>query len=247
MKLYEIIATHRSGHHSMMNWLIYNLTGLQSTWKYKMNILNNSGLYQLNCANHDIPLSFELFNQFKLNYKELMVSYEDTHWDYTIFNDDKRYNGKLSLNIDNIGEYKRIIFIRNFYTNLASRLKSNQNKNFMTFKEKNVVQFDVGKDFIWRWKNNAKACLEKKVYFLKFEDWLSNKDIRENFLRSVIGLNEIKGIDNIVGTNSSFGETKNVLERDKMIEIPEEIKDLIRQDNELHYLIGALGYEYKEI
>ena len=29
--------------------------------------------------------------------------------------------------------------------------------------------------------------------------------------------------------------------------IPEEIKDLIRKDNELHYLIGALGYEYKEI
>jgi hypothetical protein len=55
------------------------------------------------------------------------------------------------------------------------------------------------------------------------------------------------GIDNINGTTSSFGEHKNVMNRFNMVELPEEIKDLIRKDNELHYLIGALGYEYKEI
>jgi len=29
--------------------------------------------------------------------------------------------------------------------------------------------------------------------------------------------------------------------------IPEDVKKLIREDNELHYLIGALGYTYREI
>jgi hypothetical protein len=247
MKLYEIVATHRSGHHSMMNWIIVNITGLQSTWDYKMNILNDSGLYQLNCANHDIPDAINLYNEFKKGYKELIVSYEDTNWDYTIFNQQKKYRGKLSLNLGIEGnlDYKRIVFIRDFYSNLFSRLKSNENQNFKTYDEHKTFQFDVGRDFIWRWKNNARACLENKTHFLKFEDWLTNDEVRKSFLKEVTGLNEFFGTKNIIGTHSSFGDVKGVLNRE--YDIPENVKEVIRKDTELHYLIGRLGYEYREI
>jgi len=50
----------------------------------------------------------------------------------------------------------------------------------------------------------------------------------------------------VKGTPSSFGDNK-VIDRFSQIQISEETKDLIRKDNELHHLIGTLGYEYKEI
>jgi len=31
------------------------------------------------------------------------------------------------------------------------------------------------------------------------------------------------------------------------VEIPEEIKELIKQDSELRYLIESLGYDYKNL
>ena len=46
---------------------------------------------------------------------------------------------------------------------------------------------------------------------------------------------------------NSFGTFNGVTKRDEEFPIPEDVKDLIRKDNELHYLIGALGYQYKEI
>jgi hypothetical protein len=250
MNFYEVIATHRSGHHSMMNWVIKNLCGFQCTWEYKMNILNDSGLYQLNCANHDIPVSFNLYKDFQDKYKELIVSYEDTFWDYTIWNESQTYQGKLSLKLEGntILNYKRIIFIRDFYNNLASRVKANENQNFKTFEEKQVVQFDVAGKFIERWKNQAKACVENKVSYLKFEDWISSPEKRKQFLFNITGLDEVYTNDNIIGTHSSFKDSsKDLNNRINQVNLPESTKELIRKDNELHYLMGALGYEYKEI
>lgn len=250
MNLYEIVATHRSGHHSMMNWVIRNLTGLQCTWEYKMNILNDSGLYQLNCANHDIPMSLNLYNDFVGLYKELIVSYEDTFWDYTIWNETKEYKGKLSLKLpeSSIVNYKRIVFIRDFYNNLASRIKANEKQNFITFEEQQIVQFDVAEKFIERWKNQARACVEGKVFYLRFEDWLTSPEIRKQFLRSVTGLEEIYTNSDIVGTHSSFSsDNKDYTNRINQVDVPESTKQLIRNDSELHYLIGKLNYPYFKI
>lgn len=32
-----------------------------------------------------------------------------------------------------------------------------------------------------------------------------------------------------------------------MVELPESVKEMIKKDDELNYLIGALGYEYKKL
>jgi len=55
------------------------------------------------------------------------------------------------------------------------------------------------------------------------------------------------GIEGIRGTQSSFVENKDLEKRFEQVEIPEETKEIIRKDSELHYLIGRLGYEYKSI
>jgi len=248
MNFYEIIAPHRSGHHSMMNWLIRNLSGNQCTWEYKMNIISD-GMYQLNCANHNIDDSLKFYKEFKNDYKELIVSYEDTFWDYTIFNNERVFKGKNSLNfLENpLFNYQRIVFIRDFYNNLSSRIKANENENFKSFRTGAVIQFDVAENFIDRWKNNAKACLDNKSHFLKFEDWLNNKSKREEFLYRVINNKEIYDNTGIIGTHSSFGETKNLTDRISQINLPKNIKELISKDNELHYLIGKMGYEYREL
>ena len=58
MKLYEINSTCRSGHHSVMNWIIRNMSGVQCGWEYKMNFVGNN-IKVLSEANHDIHLSYK--------------------------------------------------------------------------------------------------------------------------------------------------------------------------------------------
>jgi hypothetical protein len=96
------------------------------------------------------------------------------------------------------------------------------------------------------WKENAKFAIANKNYFIKYEDWLTNKKVRDNILSKYFGTYEIFGPETIKGRQSSF-DNNDFNNRFSQIELPEEIKELIKNDCELHYLIGALGYEYKEI
>ena len=249
MKIHEILALSRSGHHSVVNWIIRNTIGFQCDWKYKLTELGTTGLFYLNEANHDIPLSFQFVDEKKDRIKKLYLNYEDTPGDYTIFNDDNIFRGPLSMSINGINNTEfvsRIIVIRDFYNLLASRLKSNENKMFKKWND-NVHLLDVGEKYIYRWKSQANTCINNNTPYLRFEDWLNNREIREEFLFKNFGLIDNFGTEGVFGTRSSFGSHEGVQDRSKQIEIPEEIKELIRKDNELHYLIGALGYEYKEI
>jgi hypothetical protein len=71
MKIYEILALSRSGHHSVVNWIINNTVGFQCDWKYKLTELGTNGLFYLNEANHDIPLSFQFVDEKKEKIKKL--------------------------------------------------------------------------------------------------------------------------------------------------------------------------------
>lgn len=249
MKIYEIIACSRSGHHSMVNWIFLNKIGFQYDWEYKYVRLGNSGMYYLNEGNHDIPLSFRYIDESVDSVDTLFVGYEDTPWDYTIFSNDNKFNGPMSLrdySKYNMDYQNRVVFIRNFYSNLASRIKSNENKVLKKWND-NLHLLEVTDKFIYRWKSQARACVENKVNYLRFEDWLNNKEIREKFLYDTFGLKDIFGTKNVEGTRSSFGDRTNVMNRHNELDLPEETKELIRKDGELHYLMGALGYEYKQI
>lgn len=240
----------RSGHHSVYNWIIRNLTGIQCTWDYKMNIIGDQGFHHLSEANHDIPLSFQFIEERLPYINTLFVGYEDTPALYTIFREDNIFGGPMSLSyfdkydMDYLG---RIILIRDFYNNLSSRIKSNQNKLFGKWNSEEQHLFNVEDYFISLWKDSAKACLENKFSFLKFEDWISNKDVREKFLWDNFRLRDLYGVENIIGTRSSFGDVKGVNERVKKVEIPQNIKEKVNSDIELKELILEMGYEYREL
>ena len=246
MKIYEILSISRSGHHSVVNWIIRNTIGFQCDWKYKLTDLGGTGLFYLNEANYDIEFSFKYVNERKNDIKKLYLNYEDTGGDYTLFNNDNTYRGPLSLSYEDGDFSGRIIVIRNFYNLLASRLKANENKVLKKWNN-NQHLLDVGEQCIFRWKSQVKSCLYNNTPYLRFEDWLSNKEVREKFLYDNFGLIDHFGIEGIEGTRSSFGDRNDVMKRDGLIDIPEETKELIKNDNELHYLMGAIGYEYKEI
>jgi hypothetical protein len=239
----------RSGHHAMMNWIIKNLVGFECNWHYKMNWMAGTDLFHLGEANHDIPITHEMIQKNKDRIGTLFVAYEDTPNDYTVFREDRIFLGPGSLEFKEYGmkHSGRILFIRNFYNNLSSRLKSNEKQIFSNWKTGNAYQFDVGEKFIYRWKSQARAAVENKISYLRYEDFLNNKEVREKFLWDNFKMKDVWGTDSIYGTVSSFGEQKNYENRHNQIEIPDDTKELIRKDNELHYLIGKLNYEYREI
>ena len=249
MKIYEILSLSRSGHHSVVNWIIRNTAGFQCAWEYKMTQLGPNGLFYLNETNHDVDLSFQYINEKKDSIKKLYLNYEDTPGDFTLFNRDKTYRGPFSLSIDGVRNTEftgRVIIIRDFYNLLASRLKANENKMF-TKLDQNTHLFDVDEQFIFRWKSQVKSCLFDNTPFLKFEDWIKNKEMREKFLFENFGLKDRYGIEGINGTGSSFGSNEGVNNRISQVQIPEYTKELIRKDTELHYLMGKLDYDYRSI
>lgn len=249
MKVYEFLALSRSGHHSVVNWVIQNTVGFQCDWTYKLTQMGSNGLFYLNEANHDIPLSFKYVSEKKDLVKKLYLNYEDTPGDYTLFNDDKIYRGPMSVSfngVENSDFAGRVIIIRDFYNLLASRIKSNENKLLKKWNN-NQHLLDVGEQCIFRWKSQAKSCIYNNTSYLRFEDWLTNKDLREKFLFDNFGLVDHFGVNGVQGTKSSFGSHEGVTNRYKQVEIPEEIKTLIKNDNELHYLMGRLGYDYKPL
>ena len=244
MKVLESMGLSRSGHHAIFNWILLNLVGTQIEWKYKMTYLNNTSIFFLDEANHDIPLSFKFIDEFLHKIKFLIVCYEDTFWDYTLFNQERIFRGPYSLNykteysIDYVG---RFTIIRDFYDTLNSRIQANQINMGKKWKTETPFYFKVDTTYVERWKNLAKACVENKTSFIKFEDWKTQKKIRQIFLQEVLDIKEIFGVENIVGTKSSFSS------KNKQNLISEEMFQIIDQDQELKFLIRELGYEYIKI
>lgn len=246
MKIFEIFGLSRSGHHAMVNWVIKNMISIESEMKWKLEFMQD-GLIYINEANLDTDMTLKYIKDHKENMRALVLSYENCTLNYSILNQNLIYTSPLSINLEQVRNFYsnyRIIFIRDFYDNLASRIKSNEN-NLAKDREGNFVAWDTGKDFIESWKNCARYIVDNKCLWLKFEDWLNSKEIRNQFMTSILGHGEL--FDNKVkGTISSFGD-KNVIDRFSQVQIPEETKELINQDSELHFLIGKLNYNYKKV
>lgn len=242
IELFEVIGLGRSGHHALMNWILNNLVGFQVEWKYKFTRLADTNFFVLDEGSHNVDLSFTYLKQNLDKISSLMVGYEECDWDFCLFSKFHKFVGPNSVFpvLDRGFDYKRrIVIIRDFFNILASRIKKNEEL-------KNNV-FNVEHGFIEMWKNHARACVQNKVDFIKFEDWTSNDKIRSEFLENKLNVKEIFSSEKIKGTNSSFGSINNLHNRYNQVEIPDDIKKIINKDNELFYLIGALGYDFKKI
>lgn len=237
MEIIEFIGLARSGHHAMMNWFFKNMIDEEFHREWQVTVFGDSGWTHWN----DSTVFYEqCLNGFKTTEKPnvLSISYDNEPWEFSFIN---RNNSPYRKGIFHGWEYTKttkIVFIRDFYNNLVSRIKM--------FHELNEPRAFYDDKFIKIWKNHVKACLEQKVIFITYEDWLTKKEKRLELL-SNFNVRERYDNTQISGTHSSFGESKNYLKRFDANLVPDHIKEIIRKDNELHYLIGKMGYEYKEI
>lgn len=246
MKIFEIFGLSRSGHHAMTNWLIKNMCGDECAMNWKLNIMNN-GLFYINEGNLDEDLTLKYIEEQKDNIRVLIISYENCELDYSILNDKKKYTSPLSINnknVQNFSQNYRIIFIRDFLNNLASRVVSNQ-KKLASDREGNNINWDLTNNFVRQWKESAKQIIGNKFLYLKYEDWLLSETKRNEFIKNILGNGELYN-NQVKGTHSSF-VVGNTLDRFSEINLDEILKIELKKDNELHYLIGGLNYEYRKI
>jgi hypothetical protein len=245
MNILEVVATKRSGQHAIISWIIRNMTDMVLSLKndlgvIKLEYVNNKILYW-NDVNNDQDFGMKLFKESGLanNLENLVVNYEDVNNNYSFFSVDEVYRGPLNYkrfsDID-ILYGKRLIILRDFYNCLASRYQQNISGEY---------PHSYDQRFINLWKNNAKFLLANPKMGLKFEDWLIDENKRKQILWDYFFIEERYTPDKISGRTSSFYDGK-YNDRFDMINLPNDIKDLIKKDSELHYLMGALGYRYKE-
>jgi hypothetical protein len=254
MKIIETIGNARSGHHAMLNWIISNLCGQQvQNWgAYNMTHLNNSTLSIFDEVNYKPELNLNWLKDQE-DHKTVILNYVDAFPNYTLlYGVNNVFKGPYAYN-KNLGftpEYKgRILMIRDFYSNLLSRLKGNKVELQKIVTDTGSVtdetfMFDVSSHFIDVWKSQAKACIENQISFIKYEDWMYNKEIRQNFLWDNFQVKEQFNNANIKGTNSSYeiGEKRNNIEL-----LPNSLKQIIKEDKELHELVKILGYKNIQI
>jgi len=242
MNLIETISLRRSGHHAVMSWYIKNLLG-SANWDYTITVQAGTKSVIWNDGGYD-ESGIEIIRNYKNKPEDIFINYEDKWSNFTFFDNTHIYRGPKRLNKYKdfyFNESKRILIIRDFYNNLCSRIVQNKKQNF---------QMLIKHDFINMWKDHAKSILNDEIHHIKYEDWLTCGKCRKKFLQDVFGIKERVKKEQAKGTHSSYGTNSteyDYLNRFDPTIIPEDVKKLIREDNELHYLIGALGYTYREI
>jgi hypothetical protein len=246
MEIFEFNSIARSGHHVIMHWFLKNMTGRYPTGQFQVAALGSDWVHW-----NDSTLNFDsCLNAFLdpgcIPYKKpthLSVSYDDSLPLVSHFTTNGFYGNR---NYKYVGEWEitkinKIIIIRDFYNTLVSRYK-------MFYNDPNLgvpnPRSTYNQEFIDLWKRYAKVCLKNIVPFIKFEDWVLSKSKRVELLDK-FGATEVYDNTEVDGTASSFNDKKDVLNRWDPDILPDEILDLIYKDNELHYLIGALGYDFK--
>lgn len=241
-ELIEISAPKRSGHHAFMGWIVKNLYGLQPDFGWKLEFVMNSGLWIWNDVtdfeDHGKNLFFNALND---SLKVLMVNYEDEDPEYSFFNSSLIYHGPKYF--DKFSNFKiigsnRIYFIRNFYDCLSSRIIQTKNK---------IHPMEFRKKYIEIWKKQAKVVLKNPKNSLRYEDLILDLPICESFLFDNFGIQQRFKIRDVRGRISSFGDDKNYLNRFDISLLDNDLIEMIKGDNELHYLFGKLGYEYIEL
>ena len=232
INLIEVTALKRSGHHAMYNWLILNLTGTAVDHWYGLTFISGAKAWASNDIKNDPEWKENLVKNALAdpnitNPETLFVNYEDQQVGCSCF--DKGVKGF------EIVPQNKVYFIRDFYNNLLSRYKAASTGL--------LPEAHYEEKFIEMWKEHALNILNNPKQSLKYEDWMSNSEERGKFLKENFHLEERFYDPKVFGTVSSFSEGEK---RDFSI-LPERIKTLVNQDQELEHLVEGLGYTYKKI
>jgi len=236
MKIIEVFANRRSGHHFFMSWLVSNITGEKDT---KIKELNKITWINDKVCHYNDATYHSFFNEQKV--KDELKEIIEKKPDYLIINYEESdiYNnlnseGTLIYNNNPI----KVVFIRDFLNTMASKWAVSETdlKEFY-FGFKNKEQIIENIDY---WKRIANNYLNENTIGFSYEDLLDDKNNKENFLNK-LGLKEIIKTKDLSGTKSSFN-TNNYNERFKEVNFSEDFKNICESDDELNSLIERLSY-----
>jgi len=211
MNTIDIYTLCRSGNHAIIFWILENLGGINKKIHNCCYWNDVTKIFFYNNCNH---IKYNIVKQY--NY--LIRSYEDI------------YNNKTNNNI-------KVIIIRDFLNLLASRIKKygvNLGLNSSYIQNYNVLKE--------MWKNHCKEITtNNKVIGILYNKWLLDKNYRDNISNklNIVNKYDNTNIVSTIGEGSSFcginlEKVKEAyLQRYKLVNIPINIINDIKQDNEL--------------
>jgi len=243
MKIIEIFANRRSGHHFFMSWIISNISGKKDnkiknleriTW------INDEICHYNDATYHAFFNEKKVFSEIEdiINKKPkyFFINYEDSGGVYN------RLNKEGTLIYEN--NPLKIIFVRDFLNTFASKWKVSETdlKNlYYGFNSNRKIIQNVES-----WKTIANDYLNEKYVGFKYENLLYDNNEKTDFLKNNFNVDETFKSNELKGTKSSFN-TLNFNDRYKEVNFSDNFKKIIYSDSELNYLIGALGYDYRKI
>ena len=241
MKIIEIFANRRSGHHFFMSWLISNISGIKDN---KIKNLNKITWITDKICHYNDATYHAFFDEEKV--KREINEIIQKKPDYLIINyEESALLNKLNKEGTDIynNNPQKVVFIRDFLNTMASKWavsETDLKEFYFGFKNKKQIIENIES-----WKTMAKSYLEETTIGLTYEELLTDVNCRMNFLKN-FGIDEIIKPNEIQGTKSSF-KTNNFNDRYKEIDFSDDFKHIVNSDSELNYLIGRLKYEYKNL
>lgn len=236
MKIIEVFANRRSGHHFFMSWLVSNLSGFKDdkiknlnkiTWITDKICHYNDATYHAFFDEEKVKSEINEIIQKQPDY--LIINYEESG----IFN---KLN-KEGTDIYNNNPQK-VVFIRDFLNTMASKWavsETDLREHYFGFKNEEQIRENIE-----YWKRMAQSYLDKNTIGLTYEELLTDEKSRTEFLKHFNVIETIKP-SQIQGTKSSFS-TKNFNERYKEVNFNNLFIDKVFNDKRLNRLIENLNY-----
>lgn len=221
----EFYGLRRSGNHAILGWLIKNLSSSDSNIETLISPNPNIGFVSQRCGDvyhiNDVFSSWAVNNPkylaglidayVSIGAKVIILSYEDRECNSGWINVQPQIFSFLK-------ESKKIIAVRDISEIFASRYKSIRDKDL------EEIGFNVNVEKVNAWILNILSSFIK----IKFEDWLSSREYRDDVCRSLgIYNRDFTEHRSIAGGGSSFEDiplSNQIKDRVNRIEIPSEWK-----------------------
>lgn len=222
---YSFYGLRRSGNHAILEWLTINLG--QSTKREvvkKNRIISYNNACYMNEVNTYNEIDIKRDIKFcKENYNNLITSFEDVTPDF---------------DIEETIKFKKIAIIRDIENLFASRYKR--------WLDTGIKGMEIDEEIIKKWKIIS-DCEKNGVLLIKFENWVTSKDYRNNICEKL----KIKNLDIIdtitnFGNGSSFSGRKlpsveELINRKKQIQLPKETTNRLKS-KDITEIRRKLGY-----
>lgn len=215
----------KSGNHAIIFWIIHNLGGYSETHSQREVVYKSSdnNLCFINNINHPVIGTPKI--QDILQYKNILISYED------FFKQD-------------IDQSNDIIVLRDFYNTLASRYRLF--KPLLGIKNQDYIH--TLENLMLYWKHWANLAIQSNRY-IYYNLWLTNKNYRDHTMMKYFNTDNhndnTEFVPNIGSGSSYIGfykehDIQNYMSRYYSTSLPDEWRQLVDSDKEISTLCESL-------